>query len=78
MISKAIILGSLALAGVAYSSPLKHPQTYYEGRFYDWMLKHNINFQDAEEFVYHLQVFSQNDDFIASIDWVAKGAVTDV
>ena len=50
------------IAGSASASI--HPSDYYEGRFFDWMQEHKIQFRNGTEFANRLVIFADNLDFI--------------
>lgn len=59
---RAAALAALALGG---ASALLQDRSYYEAKFHDWLMEHDIHLANGEEFVHRLGVFAATDDFIA-------------
>jgi hypothetical protein len=58
---------TLAVATLATASATKD-SNYYEGKFFDWMQEHKVQFANGEEFVQRLAIFKDNLDYIEDIN----------
>jgi len=56
-------VSTIAVATMAASAVAK-PSEYYEGKFYEWMQEHQVQFQNGAEFVRRLAAFRDNLDYI--------------
>jgi len=54
---------TIAIATMAASAVAK-PAEYYEGRFYEWMTEHKIQFKNGAEFAERLSIFRDNLNYI--------------
>lgn len=56
------VFATLAAASslVALSSAYVHPREHYEQLFVDWMMTHNMRFENGFEFAHRLGVFADN------------------
>lgn len=58
---------SLIIAAVTLcvaNADLGARREFFEGKFWDWAVEHNIKFKDGAEFIHRLSVFAQNFDMI--------------
>jgi len=62
-----LLLAALSLVTAAVHNNV-HPREYYEGKFIDWMQKHDIKFESGADFVERLAIFSNNHDYIEEVN----------